>query len=130
MTPFEYLQLLYPHLAPECLGGVPSHDIASILLVAEAHRPKCLSEDLQNLAQAHYAAHLLVTREAARAGGASRLVVVEEAAEAMRRRYQSAASLDPRGTPTPSPLDEYLALKRRCRGGAIISGGLPYWLGA
>ena len=64
MTPAEHLAMAYPALA-----SAGAEATAWALAVAESYRPACLSEERQNLAQAHYAAHLLVQRAQSQATG-------------------------------------------------------------
>jgi hypothetical protein len=58
-TPAEHLDLAYPGLA-EAAGA---HAAAWALEVAADYRPSCLSAIRQDLAQAYYAAHLLMSRQ-------------------------------------------------------------------
>lgn len=59
-TPAEHLDLGYPGLA-EAAGDAAT---AWAISVAEAYRPGCLPTDRQDLAQAYYAAFLLMGRTA------------------------------------------------------------------
>lgn len=62
-TPADVLLLLYPFLADaDDPRFVPEADRAAALALAVHFRPGCLPSPVQDIAQAHYAAHLLSAR--------------------------------------------------------------------
>jgi hypothetical protein len=66
MTPAEHLAMAYPAL----VAGLAADVREWALTVAQDYRPRCLGEDRQNLAQAHYAAYLLSQRGGSSDAGA------------------------------------------------------------
>lgn len=123
-TAQDYLGLFYPYLSdPADRRFVQPEQQAFALEAGVAFRPKCLSDDLQNQAQAHYAAYLLAARFATKAGTASRPSLVEQEQEgdviikyASGAAAQTAASFGPQ-----TPYDAYKTLARRCTRGAILT---------
>lgn len=119
MTPADHLAMAYPAL----VAGLAEDVTAWALAVAADYRPRCLSEERQNLAQAHYAAHLLTARaeqQAAAAGGAPSGPVIEQREGDVTLRYGAAAA----GTPSPGPSAPYAAWKALsdlCSRGAIVT---------
>lgn len=123
MTAAEYLQLYYPFFFD---ADDPRHvDEARITLAltaAAAYRPACLPAELQNEAQAHYAAHILLTTLEA-AG-----VILPPPDRVVRREKEGDVEVEyaaTDGTGVSAPVTPYQAwdvLAARCRGrGAIIS---------
>jgi hypothetical protein len=116
MTPAEHLAMAYPAL----VAGVPADVQAWALTVAQDYRPRCLGEDRQNLAQAHYAAHLLVQRAQAQTTGGA-------VAGAITRWKEGDAELTygGSGAETAGPSSPYAAWKAMndvcVRAGAIIT---------
>ena len=69
-TPAETFARLYPYPADAADPRfVPETDRAEILALAVHFRPSCLADPVQDIAQAHYAAHLLSARAALVSGG-------------------------------------------------------------
>lgn len=63
MTPAEHLAMAYPGITTGLPAGVADWAMG----LARYRSPACLPEDLQNLAQAHFAAYLLMVRKASEA---------------------------------------------------------------
>lgn len=68
----EWLQFFYPNVfdGASRFYASPSEQ-QTALLIAENFRPSCLSDDMQNQAQAHYAAYILDFRRRANEVGLS-----------------------------------------------------------
>jgi hypothetical protein len=116
MTPAEHLAMAYPALA-----GAPDEVTTWALAVAQDYRPSCLSEERQNLAQAHYAAYLLMVRsenERGVEGEPSRPGVILEEKEGDDTVKYAAPVAD--GSPS-APYDCWKALRDICARGAIIT---------
>ena len=76
MTPAAVLALLYPYLAAEADPRfAPETDRDVALTLAASFRPSCLPGDAQDVAQAHYAAHLLGIAYAGRQAAGSTTTV-------------------------------------------------------
>lgn len=128
MTPMEHVGFAYPYL----LDGadtryVPPDVLQWAIDSAETMKPTCLSENMQNLAQAHYAAYLLDLRRTQSSLYSSTTtfnsgIVLEQSQGDTRIRYA-----DPRTTGTGSststtgnsPYAAWKLLWDRC----VISGG-------
>lgn len=125
-TPLEHLGFAYPYLMDGAdTRYVPPDVLAWAISVSEANRPPCLSEEAQNLAQAHYAAYMLETRRlssllfSSTTGSTTTSGIVLEKQEGQSRiRYA-----DPRSTGTTinttggnTPYAAWKALWDRCVG--------------
>jgi hypothetical protein len=114
MTPAQHLAMAYPALA-----GAGTAETTWALSVAQDYRPRCLSEERQNLAQAHYAAYLLMRRAAEMGGGAGEPSgpVVEEREGDLTVKYAEGGSS---GGPD-NAYASWQALNAICLRGAIIT---------
>ncbi len=128
MTPAEHLAFQYPRFF---VAGGPWHQDeearANALQRAEAYRPRCLSDELQNEAQAHYAAHILDARvRDLRAGAGQAGVVVPSGPVTSEREgdiavtYADASGSD-HATGPATPYARWQALHRLCGRGAILT---------
>lgn len=75
-SPADVLALLYPYLADAAdPRHVPEADRGAALALAVHFRPSCLPLPVQDIAQAHYAAHLLTARAVLVASGGTTTTV-------------------------------------------------------
>lgn len=141
--PADVLALLYPFLADAADPRfVPEPDRAAALALAANFRPACLVPAVQDIAQAHYAAHLLTARTALATGGGTTTTVtagteggqvVEWAEGNVRLRLSepqaaktTTAATASGATPT-EPWKAWTALAALCPapGDAVTGGTLP-----
>jgi hypothetical protein len=116
MTAAEHLAMAYPAL----VAGAEQPVQTWALSVAQAYRPRCLSEERQNLAQAHYAAYLLAQRAQEQATGGSEAGAVTRWKEGdVEITYGEGAS---RADGAPSgPYAAWKAMSDICARGALIT---------
>lgn len=121
----EFLRGRYPYLfnQDDARYALPEA-LRFALATAFDHRPPCLPEAKANEAQAHYAAHILLSGNAARSNPsapvpAGRVVEVKEG-DVSVKYAEGAAGKSPTGAVTP--YEAYKALADLCGYGAIITG--------
>lgn len=116
MDPATHLAMAYPAL----VAGLADDVKTWALEVAVAYRPSCLSDERQNIAQAHYAAHLLQVRAEQMAAGTGPGLagpVIEESEGDVSVRYGAAAA----DAGPSAPYASWKALSDICRRGAIVT---------
>lgn len=126
-TAREYLGLFYEYLSkPEDPRFVQPEQQALALQAGVAFRPKCLPDDLQNQAQAHYAAYLLSARYTSKISGGGQgslrppFIKSEQEGDVIVQ-YDTGAALSKVNYGPITPYDAYSLLARRCTRGAILT---------
>lgn len=129
MTPMEHIEFAYPYLVDgEDVRYVPPDVLQWALDAAETHRPTCLSDNLQNLAQAHYAAYLLDARRTSSLNYSGSTTFNSGIVLERREGDTSIKYADPRTTGTTSvsnmnsPYASWKMLNDRCTGPTDTSG--------
>ncbi len=132
-TPLEHIGFAYPYLLDGADTRYVPPDVLEWALAASiAQRPICLPEEMQNLAQAHYAAYLLEARRLASVVYSSTTgstttsgIVLEKQEGQTRVKYA-----DPRSTGTTTtttggntPYTAWKQLWDRCVGLVDIGAG-------
>jgi hypothetical protein len=118
MTPAEHLAMAYPGIT----DGLPDGVSDWALVVAADYRPSCLSDERQNLAQAHYAAYLLEIRRSSQGRtsdpSAPSGAIVEEREGDVTVKYADPGVSSGPGT---GPYAAWKSLADICSRGAIIT---------
>lgn len=132
MTPMQHVEFAYPYLLDGADTRYAPPDVLQWALdAAESFKPTCLSENLQNLAQAHYASYLLEIRRSSASLNSSNTtfnsgIVLEKQEGDVRIRYA-----DPRTTGSvsssggTSPYAAWKLLWDRCVVGGTDPDGNP-----
>ena len=142
--PAGVLALLYPYLADDAdPRRVPEADRAAALALAVHFRPSCLPPAVQDIAQAHYAAHLLAARALLAAGGGTTTTVTGATTGGAVKRWSEGTVTVEYTEPTAekvstgtaaagsvasgSPFAAWKALADMCRvpGDALTGGVVP-----
>jgi hypothetical protein len=125
-----HLAFWYPYLSePSDPRFVPPDQQELALEAGLSFRPKCLSEDLQNLAQAHYAAYLLSARYTSKMAGGTGVSIrpmyieQEQQGDVIVKYTNGVVGVNAQAMNLGpiSPYDAFMALARRCTRGAILT---------
>ena len=124
-TAAEYLELLYPYffVTTDPRYSTPENTTA-MLALAEEYRPKCLTENKQNLAVAHYAAYLISsTSQTAASSGVNppQAQPVKRWREGEVEQEFFDGRVGSEGISPLSPYDAWYRLYKLCRGGIVVS---------
>lgn len=134
----RWLEVFYPSLFDaNLISYVPPRDRQMALMVAKSYRPQCLNENMQNQAQAHYAAYVLEFRR--RTGGSVNTInntaagpIVEKQEGTTRVRYSDvllgAANSSSQQLTMSGPGSAYAmwhSLWSQCTGANTVTGAPP-----